>query len=774
MSKPSRLWRRRWLPIAGVLFRRYDMERKIALAITILAVGSGLATVIIWTGATDFGPHPDTVIVLLYLDIILLLLLAALVARRLVTVWIERKRGTAGSGLHVRLVVLFSLLAVTPAIVVAVFSALFLHFGVQAWFSERVRTAIEASSAVAEAFLQEHRQGIRAEVFAMANDINARAPAFMRDRSLFTNEVTAQANLRGLSEALVVDSAGRVLARSPLSLTLSLDLVPPETLEQAATGQIVVLTDETDERVRAIVRLNRFVDAYLFVARFIDPAVLRHIQDTELAVAQYQRLEQSREGILITFVMIFGVVALLLLLAAVWIGTALASQMSKPISALVGAAERVRKGDLSARVSALDGVGEIGTLSRAFNRMTTQLQTQQQGLIDANRDLDERRRFTEAVLSGVSAGVIGLDAAGRIHLPNRRASALLGIDLESCLGEPLAEVVPEMVSLLAETIDKPDRPGEAEIRLIRDGQTYIFVVRIVAERVDTAVLGYVLTFDDITALVQAERKAAWADVARRIAHEIKNPLTPIQLASERLKRRYLKEITSDPETFKACTETISRQVDDIGRMVDEFSAFARMPRPRLEPCELAAVVRPVVLMERNRHQNIRIEAALGDEPAPVLCDPGQVSQALTNVLKNAAEAILARPTAEGQRSPPPGRIDVILHRRRAADETETVVVAVEDNGRGLPEVDRDRLTEPYMTTRAKGTGLGLAIVKKIMEDHSGSLVLEDREGGGTRALLVFPLATTEGREPLAGGRGRGSRNSAIDSATVSSELDAHG
>jgi two-component system, NtrC family, nitrogen regulation sensor histidine kinase NtrY len=774
MAGPTRPWRRRLLPVLGVLFRRYDLERKIALVITVAAIASGLATVIIWTGATDFGPHPNTVVVLLYLDVILLLLLAALVVRRLVTVWAEGRRGHAGSGLHVRMVVLFSLLAVTPAIVVAVFSALFLHFGVQSWFSERVRTAVEASSAVAAAYLQEHRQGIRADVFAMANDLNRDAPALMRDPKLFTQELTAQANLRSLSEALVIDSSGRVLARSPLSLTLSLDLVPPESLAQAAEGQIVVLTDERDERVRAIVKLDRYVDAYLFVARFIEPSVLRYIQETEMAVAQYQRLEASREGILITFVMIFGVVALLLLLAAVWIGIALASQISKPISALAGAAERVRKGDMSARVSAVQAVGEIGTLSRAFNRMTTQLQTQQQGLIDANRDLDERRRFTEAVLSGVSAGVIGLDAAGRINLPNRRASALLDIDLEQRKGEPMGEVVTEMASLLVEASDHPDRQAQSEMRLVRNGQTYTFLVRIVAERLDEQVLGYVLTFDDITALVQAERKAAWADVARRIAHEIKNPLTPIQLASERLKRRYLKEIKSDPETFKACTETIGRQVEDIGRMVDEFSAFARMPRPKLERHELADIVQPVVMMERNRTKGIRIDVNLSREGTAVLCDQTQVSQALTNILKNAGEAVIAR-KPDGDTPLPPGRIRVVLERQRAPNGGETVVLAVEDNGRGLPDEDRDRLTEPYVTTHAKGTGLGLAIVKKIMEDHTGSLILDDRDGGGTRALLVFPSLPDKKAGETPGARAeRPNGKSAIDSAPLASELDANG
>jgi two-component system nitrogen regulation sensor histidine kinase NtrY len=763
---------RLWLRLR-LLSRRYNLERNLALAITVSAVVSGVATVAIWTGAAEFGPSPSIVIVLVYLDSILLLLLGAVVARRLVVVWVERRKGLAGSDLHVRIVILFSLLAVAPAIVVAVFSALFLHFGVQAWFSERVRTAIEASNAVAQAYLQEYHQNIRAELFAMANDLDREAPILMRNPGLFTQQVTAQANLRALSEALVVDSSGRVLARAPLSLTLSLDLVPSEALEQAARGQTVVLPDDRDDRVRAIIKLNRFLDSYLLVARFIDPGVLQHIQRTELAVAQYRRLEESREGILITFVMIFVVVALLLLLAAVWIGLALATQISRPISALIGAAERVRDGDLSARVGATHAVGEIGSLARAFNRMTRQLESQQERLISANFSLDERRRFTEAVLSGVSAGVIGLDARGFIHLPNRSASELLDIDLESAVGQSLADVVPEMAPLLAKAVKHPDRPCQSELRMVRAGQTCTFIVRIVAERVETAVTGFVVTFDDITALVQAERKAAWADVARRIAHEIKNPLTPIQLASERLKRKYLKEIRSDPEVFIACTETIIRQVEDIGRMVDEFSAFARMPRPQLKVENLSEIIRQAVFLERNRHRDIAIDLTLPPDAVPLLCDAGQVSQALTNVLKNAAEAIVLRDSQPGE-TLAAGWIKVGIVEDRSDGVVAMTTVVVEDNGRGLPRENRERLTEPYVTTRAKGTGLGLAIVKKIMEDHNGALTLEDREGGGTRVLLRFVAMGHAGVDRHTDTASHSAAAAPLNSGTIATTLGAHG
>ncbi|MFO1146516.1 MAG: PAS domain-containing sensor histidine kinase [Rhodospirillales bacterium] len=718
-----------------VLDRRYGLDRKLVLVVVLAAVVSGVVTVTAWTGSAEFGPDPQTVVVLLYFDTVLLLLLGAIVIQKLVRVWAERRRGLAGSRLHVRIVILFSLVAVTPAILVAVFSALFLNFGIQAWFSERVRTAVEASSAVAQAYLGEHRQGIRAEVFAMANELNRDASALMRNPTALDELLGVQAALRSLSEAAVVDGSGRIVAHAPLSLTLELDQVPAEAIAQADAGQVVVIETERDDRVRAAVKLNRFIDAYLVIGRFLDPEVLAQIERTEMAVAQYRRLEQSREGILITFVMIFIIVALLLLLAAVWMGLTLATHISRPISGLIAAAERVRDGDMAVRVKPVTTIGEFAMLGRAFNRMTSQLQSQQAGLLLANRDLDERRRFTEAVLSGVTAGVIGLDGRATINLPNRSASELLGLDLNAVRGTPLAEVVPEMAELIRTVVDQPERSCEAEVRLIRASRPRTLIVRIAAERAAGEVLGYVVTFDDITALVQAERKAAWADVARRIAHEIKNPLTPIQLASDRLKRKYSREIKSDPDTFVACTETIIRQVEDIGRMVDEFSSFARMPRPELKPENVCELVRQAVFLERNRFPDIDIELTTPEQPLSLLCDARLVSQALVNVLKNAAEAVQGRDAAIAATDR--GWIGVTVTPPKPAEGSPRTAVVVEDNGRGLPSDDRDRLTEPYVTTRAKGTGLGLAIVKKIMEDHNGDLLLEDRLGGGARVSLIF-------------------------------------
>jgi two-component system nitrogen regulation sensor histidine kinase NtrY len=717
--------------------RRVGLERKLAFALTALAVLAGIVTGAALTGASAVvGPDPKRLLALLYADGVLLILLAVLVVRRIVKVWAARRRGAAGSRLHVRFVVLFSLVAATPTVMVAVFSALFLNFGLQAWFSERVQTAIEQSHAVATAYLHEHAKTIRADAMAMVRDLDMEAASLALNPTAFSDAVSNLAYLRSLSEAVVINASGRVLAKAPLSFALEFERAPAWAISRAAQGEAVVLTSDGDARVRAVVRLNGFQDAFLLVGRLVDGKVLEHIEQTASAVAQYKRLESQRNKLQITFVMFFVVVALLVLLAAVWTGLSIATRLAQPVIALIGAAERVRKGDLQVRVDDSDAVDEIGALSRAFNRMTGQLETQQEGLMAANRELDERRRFTETVLTGVSAGVIGLDADGRVHLPNRSATELLGIDVAGEIGRPLSEVVPEFAPQMAEIMQRPDRIQQGEVKFRRGDQIHILMASVAAERSGNEVLGYVVTFDDVTELFSAQRKAAWADVARRIAHEIKNPLTPIQLAAERLKRKYLKEISTDPEVFSTCTDTIIRQVGDIGRMVDEFSAFARMPQATLRPENLSEICLQAVFLERNRHPEIAYSIQAPDGPVRLRCDSRQIGQAMTNLLKNAAESITGREPIEGE-TLVPGEISVTIDPEAGDAAAPAIAVVIADNGKGLPKEDRHRLTEPYVTTRGKGTGLGLAIVKKIMEDHNGDLVLEDREGGGARVILVF-------------------------------------
>ena len=712
--------------------RRPAIARRFAFALAVLAVLSGIATYAVLTRNSPFGPDPDVVLVLVNVNLVLLLALAVVVVRRVVQLWAERRRGSAGSRLHVRLVLLFSVVAATPAIVVAVFSVVFLNFGLQSWFSDSVRNSIYASLDVAKAYLDEQQNIVRADVLAVAQELGKDSAYIFQDPARLETAVWALASQRGLSDAVVFDRTGVALARASYAASFGFDPLPSgEYVARAERGDVPVITNESGDRMRALVRLAHAPNLYLFAGRFVQPGVLNHVKRVRDAVLGFEQLEARRARLQIYFAMLFAVLSLVLLLAAVWIGLLFATQLARPISLLIGATERVRAGDLSVRVEGIESTDEMGTLARAFNRMTGQIGGQQAELIEANRQLDDRRRFTEAVLAGVSAGVVGLDAAGRINLPNRTASTLLETDLERAIGRPLREVAPEMAELLGEAMRRPRVMAQGQVRIVRGRTAITLLVRVTAEHGENEVLGYVATFDDVTELQSAQRMAAWADVARRIAHEIKNPLTPIQLAAERLKRKYLKEITTDPEIFIACTDTIVRQVGDIGRMVDEFSSFARMPAPVMRSENLAELCRQAIFLQRQVSADIAMEL---DSPPGVEreCDARQIGQALTNLLKNAAESIAARHAAD--EGAPEGRIVV----RVASAGGRVGSIDIEDNGIGLPVELRDRLTEPYVTTRTKGTGLGLAIVRKIMEDHGGALALEDREGGGARLRLIFP------------------------------------
>jgi len=719
-------------------FLRKLAESKVfAYGLAIAAVVSGVATVAMMTGQLSQDYGIETVVGLLYVDVILLLMLGAVIIRRLVKLWRERKSGAAGAGLHGRLVALFTLVAVAPAIIVAVFSALFLNFGVQAWFSERVSTALHQSKVVATAYLNEHKKNIQADALAIASDLEWNLPRLIASPRDINGILTDHANVRSLSMAVVVNNAKKVVAGSRFSPAGNLEEIPEEAMTEAQNGAIPVIETPNNERYRAMKKLDQFVDSFLVVERFSDPRVIGHINRVERAVNEYTALEKKQSGFQISFVMIFVVVAVLLLFAAAWVGLTVSNQMADPLSRLISAADDISGGNLAVRVDASEAGDEISSLGRAFNNMAGQLESQHQGLIEANKELDERRRFTETVLTGVSAGVIGLDADGRIHLPNRSASELLGIDLMGSIGRQLGDIVPEMAELFHDAQSQGARTRQADLRVVKGDEIRTLHARISAERLAKETIGYVVTFDDVTELLSAQRRAAWADVARRIAHEIKNPLTPIQLSAERLKRKYRKQIESDPETFETCTDTIVRQVEDIGRMVDEFSAFARMPEPKMHMENLSELCRQAIFLEQNRHPEIEFSANLPPLDIKLTCDSRQISRALGNLLKNASESIIGAEN-EGIREGGTGHIVVSVETEAQADAEDGVTrVRVEDNGKGLPEEDRGSLTEPYVTTRVKGTGLGLAIVKKIAEDHNGGIRLDDRPGGGARIELVL-------------------------------------
>jgi two-component system nitrogen regulation sensor histidine kinase NtrY len=704
--------------------------------LTAVALGVGLSTFIIIARGSPYGLEPGIGTTLVLANISALLLLGAVLAGRLTRVWVERRRGSAGSQLHVRLVLLFSGVAVAPTILVACFAVAFFHFGIQAWFNDPVRTALAESLQVSHGYLEEHRNTIRSDALEMANDLTSAGQYLAADPSVFVSVLDNQTTLRGLTEAVIYEpNTGQILAAAGLFVGFGVDPPSPEISRQALAGDVPVMNGGDGTRVRAVARLNATPPLLLMIGRPVDPKILGYMTRTEQAVSEYQRLDASRSWLQIAFAWIFAVVALMVLLAAGLIGLVMANQIARPIGTLINATERVRGGDLGVRVAEGQTRDELAGLSRAFNRMTGQLASQRAELMEAYSQIDGRRRFTETVLAGVSAGVIGLDENGRVELPNRAAAELLGIDLLAAIGRDIEEVVPEFVALIEGARATPERPRTEEVRIGPTSKPRTLLVRIGAEMTSGRVNGFVVTFDDITELQLAQRKAAWADVARRIAHEIKNPLTPIQLAAERLKRRFTKEITSDPETFGQCADTIIRHVGDIGRMVDEFSAFARMPRPVIRPEDVGMIARETLVLQRTGMPRINWVSDIPPRGPVAPCDRRMMRQAITNLLHNAADAVGMREGA--------GSITVSV-----TDSDGLVSVQVTDDGIGLPREDRARLTEPYVTHKPKGTGLGLAIVKKIMEDHGGQVTLDDRpDGPGAVATLVLPAHLDAAREP---------------------------
>lgn len=715
---------------------RVTKWKRLPLMLLIAAFICGIATyVVLTTSSHDVG----TVYWLLNADLVILLALGTLVARQIVKLWMRRKEGAAGSRLHVRLVFVFSLLTALPAIMMAIFSSFFFYFGIQAWFNDRVSTAVNQSLTVAQAYLSEHQQIIKSDVLAMANDLNREAPYLVGNPAALQKVVQTQSHLRNLSEAIIFTSSGKVLARSRLTFTLEFDPIPESHLAQARTGEVVLLSGDTDDRIRALVKLDNFVDVYLFVGRLVDGAVLEHMKSVEDAVQEYTELEGQRSSLQISVTLMFVAVAFLLLLAAVWFGLLFARSLATPISELIGAAEKVRSGDMSVRVNETGQDDELGTLGVAFNRMTSQLEAQTQELLEANRMLNERRRFTEAVLAGTSSGIVGLDHDGRITLANIVLAELLGVENpEDLTGQSLTDLIEETAPLIKDAYETRDGLSQIQIDYQdKEGRIRTFLIRITVEKGDLETASAVVTFDDISALMSAQRKAAWSDVARRIAHEIKNPLTPILLSAERLKRRYLEQITDDPEVFEKCTNTIIRQVTEIGRMVGEFASFARMPDAVKKTTNIVELCQDDFTLQKQANTDIKFKFKASKKTLLAECDRGQISQVMTNLLQNAIDAVQEKSDkTEGFK----GEVSLNIE----TEKGNIIRISVSDNGPGLPEDNMKQLVEPYVTTKKKGTGLGLAIVKKILEDHNGMISLENWTGsgdnkGGACISVTLPL-----------------------------------
>ncbi len=686
-----------------------------------IAVGAALlsatATFLVLAGLTPISPVHEVVVTLLCVNAATGFLLLAIIGREVWSVVQARRRGRAGSRLHVQIVGLFVVIAAVPTILVAVVASTTLDRALDRFFSTRMRAMIEQSVTVADAYVNEHAQNLRAEDMAMAFDVNRAKPLFDQDRERFRQFLTSQATGRSLSAAMIITPDGSTVERANVTMDQKIVLPSPELLRQVTdTDPQVALIPEGDH-VAAVVKLRDYDDMYLYVARLLDPRVVQQLRNTQESVTDFANLEARRLGIQVAFALMFAVIALIVLLSSAWIGLDFANRLVAPIRRLIGAANVVSTGNLQVQVPIHRSEGDLARLGETFNKMTHELRTQHEDIVRARDLIDSRRRFTEAVLSGASAGVLGVTADGRLTILNRSAERLIGRTESEALGRPLIEVAPELAEIFEAARGSNQRLLQRQATLMRDGQERNFSVRVTSEQATEAEHGYVITIDDITELVLAQRSTAWADIARRIAHEIKNPLTPIQLSAERLRRKYGKSITDDPAVFEQCTDTIIRQVDDIKRMVDEFSRFARMPKPVMTDEDVADAVRQVVFLIRVAHPDIDFDVELPAEAMSARFDRRLISQALTNIVKNATEAIGAVSVSElGGR----GRIVVSAQR-----EGKDVVIDVVDNGIGLPKENRARLLEPYVTTREKGTGLGLAIVGRILEEHGGRIELRD-------------------------------------------------
>ena len=699
---------------------RGSLRKWLAPFAVVIALLSAVLTFVVLTGLSRIEPTPQVVGSFLLLNGATILLLVGIILREVWLVMQARRRGRAAARLHIQIVGLFSVIAVLPAVLVAVAANVTLDRGLDRLFSGPTREAIQNSVTIARAYTDEHAQLIQGDILGMASDLT-RTPATAQhlletDPKSFQDLLTTSAAARNLPGAMLIDKDRKILAFADTGIQLTYAAPEADFLSKVTETEpeIAVLPDEN--YVAAVIRLEGFNDTYLYVARQLDPRVVEQLKQTLAGAAEYAAIESRRLGIQVNFALMFAVIALTILMASVLTGLNFANGLVAPIRQLMSAASSVSTGDLHVQVPVHGSGGDLAQLGEVFNKMTQELRTQRDELVNASGLIDSRRRFIEAVLSSASAGIIGVDGAGNVGILNRSAEKLIGHAESETLDHPLADVLPELDDIMKTARDGTQRLVQGQVTILRDSQERNLSVRVTAEQTNPSRDSYIITLDDITELVSAQRTSAWGDVARRIAHEIKNPLTPIQLSAERIRRKFGRAITEDKAIFEQCTDTIVRQVDDIRRMVDEFSRFARMPKPVIEGEDVADTVRQAVFLMKVAHAEIDIEADLKQDPLRAQFDRRLISQALTNIIKNATEAIEAVPAEELGK----GRIDVV-----AARDNDDIVIDVIDNGIGLPKVARARLLEPYVTTREKGTGLGLAIVGRVLEDHGGRIELKD-------------------------------------------------
>lgn len=722
-----------------------DRRASFALPGLVLAGGALVAATLslfILLGLTPIKPVANVVIASAAINAIFIVGLMFLIGREIVRLLRARSRGRAAARLHVRIVALFSIVAITPAVLVAIFASITLDVGLDRWFSIRTQSIVSSSLNVAQAYMLENASYLQGQTASMANDLDRNRQLYSLDRTGFTELMTRQARGRGMLGASLLRADGSVILQANIPTENRLPPAPEDALRASAAGQPTLIPPGQTNLVGAIIKLDNIPDAFLYTIRTVDPEVMRSMRLMEENTAEYRALEAGRTTLQIAFGVLYLGFALIVLLAAIWTAIAVADRIVRPIRQLIGAADSVASGNLDVTVPVRVADGDVGNLSRTFNKMIAEIRTQQGEILDAKDEMDHRRRFIEAVLSGVTAAVIGVEGDGRITIVNLSAEILLGRNAVDLIGEPLVGVTPEIAAVLAEGSARHRNEFRKQINIMHGGKERTLNVQVIREEASDAQESFVISVDDITDLVIAQRSTAWADVARRIAHEIKNPLTPIQLSAERIRRRYGKQIDQeDRAVFDQCTDTIVRQVEDIGRMVDEFSSFARMPKPTKERSDLRNILKDAVFLREMGNNHVAFQKDLGEVPLTGLFDARMLGQAFGNLIKNAVEAIEALPP-EAERGE-----HKILVRAEADDAGRRFVVDVVDNGKGLPTENRHRILEPYMTMREKGTGLGLAIVKKIIEDHGGQLELHDApqdfdHGQGAMIRVILPYEET--------------------------------
>ncbi len=718
-----------------------DRSFQLGLSIVIASLVSALATYLIVMGMTPIVPRGPVVVTVLLINLALVAAMIAIIWVQVRGLWQGWKDKAAGSRLHARIVALFGVIAMLPAIVLAVSATNTFSRSIDNVFNRQIRTIVLTSVDVARSYLEEHGQLIRTDASSMAKDLGDAAPALAKQPKKFRELLLSQAGLRDLPVAYVIDIDRQVLFAAVENEKIPYEPPPLDMVQAAVLGQIpLILPGDGKFRVAALIKLQNPVNSFLYVARGVSPSVMRHMTRAEESVAEYAKLRADSGKLKFIHGVLYFMTALTALASAIWVGLRFASSLVSPIRRLISAAQTVARGDLSVELPIYRGEGDLRRLSQNFNHMTRQLEHQRTELVTANSQLTERRRFTEAVLAGVSAGVLGLDADGRITLANRSAETLLDRSQGDLVGRLVGEAVPAFAQLLDGVDDPSRKKPQSEIGVEVKGAERTFAVRITRERQGEEDYGTVITFDDVTDLVSAQRTSAWADIAQRIAHEIKNPLTPIQLSAERIRRKYGPVIKEDREIFDKCTETIIRQVGDVARMVDEFSSFARMPKAEMALVDLREAIKDPVVLFQLGSTGVALRTSLPDAPLMLNADRRLIGQAMTNLIKNACESVLAVADSKDKPEDFKGFVEVNVRR-----EGESAIIEVIDNGLGLPKQGRARLLEPYVTTKgAKGTGLGLAIVLKILESHHGSLALEDAptapgRSRGAMMRITLPL-----------------------------------